>query len=346
MTVSREELYLEVAPGLWARKSPSPPAVESLDAIVFDIDGVLVDVSRSFPQVLPLAVRFYFNRILEVPGTAPLVSASDNSLFKMAGNYNNDWDVMNGAVSYGLLKLLRLNDGRHPTMEALSAAGPTLEEFTAEVKKRGGGLDNTLAYVRDCLGEDNFSRFQSLHKPEVAKKIFMEHYAGSSLCRTFYGHDPEYYHGQGLNEQEIYLPELPLLEDLTGNGIALGVLSGRIPSEAHHALARMGFDQLLAAGFMVLDDGTLPGKPEPDGLRLLEKRMGFERCVYVGDTPDDWSTVLNFRKKLDDPAVMTGCLVETGAQNNNRLISWFEQARVDYLAQDVNCLIRAMHAGI
>ena len=191
-------------------------------------------------------------------------------------------------MSYGLLKLLRLNDGRSPTMEILREEKPTLEEFTAEIKKRGGGLKNTLAYVRDSLGEEKFNRFRSLHKPEVAKKIFMEHYAGESLCRLFYGHDPEYYHGPGLNEKEIYLPELSLLEDLTGNGIALGVLSGRIPSEANHALNRMEFDQLLAAGFSVFDDGTLPGKPEPDGLRLLEKRMGFERCVYVGDTPDDW----------------------------------------------------------
>ncbi len=338
----REELYLEVAPGLWARKSPPPPPVESIDGLVFDIDGVLVDVSGSFPQVIPLAVQYYFNRILKIPGSAPLVTAGDSSLFKMAGRYNNDWDVVNGTVCYGLMKMLSLSEGCEPTMEALSAAEPSLEEFTAAVKKLGGGLDNTLAHVRDQLGPEKFRRFDLLHKPEVVKKIFMEHYAGSSLCRAFYGHDPEYYRGPGLNQREIYLPELHLLENLTGRGVALGVLSGRIPPEANYALAQMGLDGLLAAGFVVLDDGSLPGKPDPAGLRLLEQRMGFTRGLYVGDTPDDWSTVLNFRGELRDPAGISGCMVETGAKNNNLLISWFEQARVDYLATDVNCLLRAL----
>ena len=342
MSGLREELYSEVAPGLWARKSHPVPPVNTIDALIFDIDGVLVDVSQSFPQVLPLAVQYYFNRILNIPGAAPLVTAGDNALFKMASRYNNDWDVVNGAVCYGLMKLLSLNDGCQPTMEALSTAEPSLEEFTAAIKKRGGGLDNTLVYIREQLSQGKFRKFQSLHKPEVVKKIFMEHYAGKRLCRAFYGHDPEYYQGPGLNEREVYLPELKLLENLAGTGIALGVLSGRIPSEADYALARMGLDQLLAAGFVILDDGSLPGKPDPTGLRLLEERMGFVRALYVGDTPDDWSTVLNFRKELEDPTGISGCLVETGAKHNKSLISWFEQAQVDYLATDVNCLLKAM----
>jgi len=342
----REELYSEIAPGLWARKAPPAPPIDALDALIFDIDGVLVDVSDSFPQVLPRAVQFYFNRILKIPGETPLVSAGDNGLFKMAGRYNNDWDVTKGAVAFGLMKLLSLNDGSLPSMEALSAAEPALEEFTAAIGKLGGGLDNTLAYVRERLGSEKNAGFEALFRPEVVRKIFMEHYAGSGLCRTFYGHDPEYYDGPGLYEREICLAELPLIEDLCGAGIGLGILSGRIPPEADYALARMGLDSLLAAGFVILDDGTLPGKPDPAGLRLLELRMGFARGIFVGDTPDDWSTVLNFRKELADPAVISGCLVETGARNNPRLISWFEEARVDYLAADVNCLLKAMQATV
>ncbi|MEA2063885.1 MAG: hypothetical protein U9P14_09330 [Gemmatimonadota bacterium] len=344
---SREKHFEEISPGLWARREPPPPGLDKVDAVIFDIDGVLVDVSESFPHVLPPAVQYYFNNMVGVPGSAGLVTAESSGVFKLAGRYNNDWDVANGAVCYGLLKLLSPDGGSAaatPSMETIASAGPSLEEFTAEIKTRGGGLDNTLVLMREKLGEEKFEKFRSLYQPGVVKKIFMEHYAGRNLCRTFYGCDPEYYSGPGLAERELYLPDLPLLEDLTGIGVGLGVLSGRTIEEAEYVLGKMGLDQLLPAGWVVLDDGALPGKPDPAGLRLLERRMGFERAVYVGDTPDDWTTVENFRAGLEDTSRIAGCQVETGASNTPRLIDRFEEDRVDYLATDVNCFLRALAA--
>ncbi|TAN21375.1 MAG: HAD family hydrolase [Acidobacteria bacterium] len=55
-----------------------------MDTLVFDLDGVLVDVSASF--------RTCIGRTLEALGGRPAADAEIVSL-KLAGGFNNDWDV-------------------------------------------------------------------------------------------------------------------------------------------------------------------------------------------------------------------------------------------------------------
>lgn len=342
MSTLRKKLYSEVSHGLWARRKPPVPQLNSLDAIIFDIDGVLVDVCNSYPSAVPLAVQYYFNGILNISGSSSLVNVEDGALFKMAGGFNNDCDVANGCVSYGLMKLLCADEGSRPTMQVLSAAEPSIEKFTASIKQLGGGLDNTLTYIRDKLGKKKFHKFQSLYKPEIVKKIFMEYYAGNDFCHTFFGHEPKYYRGTGFVGREVYLLKPSLLENLVNKDIALGVLTGRNSAEANYVLTRMGLDRIIQPGFIVVDEGSLPSKPDPSGMVLLRKRMRFNRGLYVGDNPDDWNTVLNFRNLLKNKNELLGCMVETGAKNNKQLVSWFEESQVDYLARDVNWLIKAI----
>jgi len=283
--------YVEIAQGVMALDCGLPFTLDQADAVIFDVDGVLVEVSDSFRQVISLTVQFYFNRILEIPGQERLIRAEETGHFKLAGCFNNDWELTKGAVAHGLPKLLSAN-GIHPiTMERLRETPPLIEDFTAEVKKRGGGLDEALKLVKEKLGESNCHEFDSHYKPELIRKIFMEHYAGVQLCRSIYGFDPEYYRGPGLIEKEHDILHLSLIRKLSESGISFGILSGRIPEEANYLFQKTGLERFLRPERVITDDGTLPGKPDPAGLELLAGRMGFRAGIYVGDVPDDFAII-------------------------------------------------------
>ena len=334
--------YIEIDKGVMALTCGLPFRLDQADAVIFDVDGVLVEVSDSFRQVISLTVQFYFNRILEIPGQECLIRAEETGHFKLAGRFNNDWELAKGAVAHLLLKFLSAN-GTHPiTMERLRETPPLVEDFTAEVKKCGGGLKETIKLVKGKLGESLFREFESHYKPGVIKKIFMEYYAGPQLCRSFYGFDPEYYRGPGLIEKEQVILDLSLIRRLAVSGISFGILSGRTTEEAAYFFRKTGLEEFLKPEFVITDDGTLPGKPDPAGLQLLAKKMGFRAGIYVGDVPDDWTAVKNYRLQNPGGPPIACCMVRTGATSAELMTEFYAESLVDFLATDVNCLLSAM----
>ena len=70
--------------------------------IVFDMDGVIVDVSRSYREAVRQTARLFFNGISsgkDLPD--PLFSLADLASVKQAGGLNNDWEL-----TYHVLSLL------------------------------------------------------------------------------------------------------------------------------------------------------------------------------------------------------------------------------------------------
>ncbi|MBW7995219.1 MAG: HAD family hydrolase [Candidatus Glassbacteria bacterium] len=338
----RSAEYKPLTEGLYALHDGPLVKPDSVDAIIFDVDGVLVEVSGSFRQVISLTVQHYFNRVLNVPGEARLLTAEETGLFKLAGDFNNDWDLSKGAVAFCLMKQICSGNGSSDTA-AIRNAAPSLEEFTSLVGRLGGGLGNAVDYAREQLDDTGRTRFDSEYRPELIKRIFMEYYAGPGLSEELYGIRAEHYDGPGLIEQEVFLLNLSLIERLQKDGLKFGILSGRTPGEAAYLFRKQGLDKLLEPEFILTDDGGLPGKPNPAGLALLARRMEFAGAIYVGDVPDDWATVLRYRSEHPELPPVAGCMVSTGAVSHGILDRYIEGERVDYLAADVNHLLSAVN---
>ena len=62
-----------------------------IEAILFDMDGVLVDVSQSYRIVVKKTVEFYVQRNIDF---------SEIAAYKFKGGYNNDWDITAALIKY------------------------------------------------------------------------------------------------------------------------------------------------------------------------------------------------------------------------------------------------------
>ncbi len=336
--------YRPLSEGAYALERGLHVPPSAVDAVIFDVDGVLVDVSGSFRRAISLSVQHYFNRFLKIPGDELLLDITEYELFKLAGDFNNDWDLSKAAVAYCLMKQICAGNGTADT-DTIKKLGPSLENFTSEVSQKGGGLANALSLVRERLDQTEREKFEKKFDPALIKRIFMEYYAGDALCDQLYGIEAEHYSGRGLVEQEVFLLNLSLIERLQLKGVKFGILSGRTPEEADYLLRREGLDKLLDPEFILTDDGSLPAKPNPAGLATLAGRMGFSAAVYVGDVPDDWTTVRRYRMEHEELAPIAGCIVSTGTTSGGMMDRYLEKERVDYLAADVNHLLSALNEG-
>lgn len=248
------------------RATPDPAGV---DLLVFDIDGVLLDCTSSYPNTISAAVQAYV-RDLGWRAEQVLLPASETHLWKQAGGFNSDWALAQAAL------YLHLGKGV-PDTEAARRTPPLQDEFLREVARRGGGLAAVRALLPEPPGWD----------PGRVTRLCCALYAGER-CQAMFGFPAS---GTGFCETERPLLAPDRLLAWPG---PVGIYTGREDGETAFALERLGLAGRLPAARVVTSSSGFR-KPDPGGLRAIARHAGARRALYVGDNIDDLKTVEQYR---------------------------------------------------
>ncbi len=297
-----------------------------IDAIIFDMDGVLIDISRSIRVVNCLAVPFYLRTVLGWPAPDDLLTSADIELFKNAGGFNDDIDLSNALVLFYIAKG-RENPSAAP--ETLNVLQPNLNRYAARIKERGGGLKAAEAVMMEHLTRDDLLAVETDYRKHLVKQVFLEMFAGEHSERL-YGFAPTLYTGLGYINADVPLLDVTRLPA----DKLLGIQTGRSLEEARFGLELCGLSERIPnANLITAGDGFK--KPHPGGLLALAKRLNFTNAVYVGDTWDDLRTVQRFNNAPLGEARFLSVQVLTGpaGASNERL---FRTSGADVIAADIN----------
>jgi HAD superfamily hydrolase (TIGR01548 family) len=284
----------------------------NVDAVVLDVDGVLVDVADSYRRAIVESVERVYGDTIDRDGIQQ---------FKNAGGFNNDWELTYAAALFVL--------GRRKGM-ALS-----LSQFTDAIDGMGGGLDAARTVVGEELTPADHEFVLTRWNRERLRDVFQQLYLGSDLYREIEGEEPDIDAPGYINDEPVIATK-ETLDALTAR-YHVGVLTGRPASEAEIALERVGLG--LPDGHRMTMDDWAGGKPEPDALVTLAERFesadgSVDGVAFVGDTLDDVQTAEN-ADEVDDRAyhgigVLTGGL--TGEYGRKR----YEQAGASAVLDSVN----------
>jgi HAD superfamily hydrolase (TIGR01548 family) len=235
------------------------------DAVVLDIDGVLVDVADSYRRAIVESVERLYDRTID---------RADVQYFKDAGGFNNDWDVTDAVALYVL------TDDRDPL---------ALPEFTDRIHEAGGGLAAAESVVADHLAANDLAAVRDAWDSAALRDAFQALYLGSDLYRDLEGGDPPF-DAPGYIHDEPVLVDPDTLDRLA-SAADVGVLTGRPAAEADIALERVGLAVPDDHRF-TMDDWD-EGKPHPAALITLAERFDAEVVAFAGDTLDDVKTAVN-----------------------------------------------------
>ncbi|WP_049935045.1 TIGR01548 family HAD-type hydrolase [Haloplanus natans] len=233
-----------------------------VDAVVLDIDGVLVDVADSYRRAIVESVDRVYGRTVDDAAI---------QAFKDAGGFNNDWELTYAAALFVL--------AREAGYDA------DVPAFTDAVAEAGGGLDAAEAVVRDAGYDAAFDRWD----PDRLRETFQALYLGTDLYRDLEGGEPPF-EARGYIHDEPVIVEASTIADLNER-FAVGVLTGRPAAEADIALSRVGLSVPDAHRFTM--DDWAEGKPHPHALTTLADRLDAARVAFAGDTLDDVRTAAN-----------------------------------------------------
>ena len=309
--------------------------------LVFDMDGVIIDVSRSYRDTIRQTARLFFKGAHSWENLPdPLFRLSDLARVKQSGGLNNDWDLTFLLISllFTFVKKPKTHEDTDPWFrykKTINRCDVTaLAQFlrstnaplTTLLEKRGRVSDKFIMslYVGD-VGSGN-----------IIKQIFQEIYLGKDLFESTYGIAAKVYHGEGYINREKPLVDKPTLESLSKDNI-LAIATGRPKTEAEYPLDSFGLRRYFTI-ILTLDDCIREerrilekegkkvslGKPNPYMLDTIAETKKHEASgfYYVGDMPDDMVAASRSKAgfigigllfSAPDKAILKGDLLRAGA---------------------------------
>jgi HAD superfamily phosphatase len=282
------------------------------DAVVLDVDGVLVDVADSYRRAIVESIETVYGRTIR---------KADIQAFKDAGGFNNDWELTDAAALF----VLATGEGF-----ALS-----MDEYTDRIASEGGGVDAAERVVRAELGGNATERVRREWDRERLRDVFQQLYLGADLYRGLEDQEPDPdIAGKGFIHDEPVLASPETIDALTRR-FDVGILTGRPAAEAEIALDRVGLDLPLEHRF-TMDDWDA-GKPAPDALVTLAERFAADDVTFVGDTLDDVHTAVN-AAETDPSREYHGIGVQTGGLTGDAGRQKFESAGASAVLDSVDDL--------
>ena len=277
-----------------------------VDAVVLDIDGVLVDVADSYRRAILESVERVYGETIAKP---------DIQLFKNASGFNNDWELTDAAALF--------------VLASREDAADDIEAFTDAIAEAGGGLDAAKSVVRDRLGSDAEAVLDAWD-PRGLREVFQTLYLGSELYQDLEGGEPAFDAPGYINDEPKLVSEATL--DALQQRYRVGVVTGRPAAEADIAMDRVGLEIPDEHRF-TMDDWEA-GKPHPHALLTLAERFDVERVAFAGDTLDDIQTAVNADDE-DPDRVYYGVGVLTGGLTG-------EDGRATYASAGASAVVESV----
>lgn len=287
------------------------------DAVVLDVDGVLVDVADSYRRAV-------VDTVARVHGET--ISRSTLQAFKDAGGFNNDWELTDALALYVLAR-----------SEGFDRC---VEEFTDRIEASGGGFSGARSVVDDEMDAAARERIHSALDRDQLREVFQQLYLGSEKYREIEGEEPTLQEAGYIHDETVLADRSTL--DALQSRFEVGVLTGRPAAEADIALDRVGLD-VPADHRFTMDDWDA-GKPAPDALVTLAERFEAGTVAFAGDSLDDVRTAVNAGEH-DSGRTYYGIGVLTGGLTGESGREKFERAGADAVIESVNDLPELLESG-
>ena len=294
--------------------------IREIDVIVFDCDGVLIDVSESYPKAVAKTTRALVEAFTGTALPESLFDAALNAAYKQRGGFNNDWTFAYALVMRTLAESPEAESINDLALESLSVPDlygryRFIEENRVDAKMDTSRLHGKLMDFSAVLDETGAASVDTQLLPELegvkralshpgevgesmVSTVFEEFFLGAALFQETFKAQARFnesHRGYVENGRvAIAGRALDWLEPLIG-GPRFGVASGSLADTARHVLgdtlgrfppaAQVWHDDVASAE---RDAGVSLQKPNPYPLlRASEPFKPYNRVLYLGDTMAD-----------------------------------------------------------
>ncbi len=300
-----------------------------IDAIIFDCDGVLVDVSKSYDLAIKQTTALVlqkFAKLRSIPITTEMIEG-----FKATGGFNDEVDV-----TYALILSLVAADRTKTNAKKFIAqvTNNASEKGIESVEKFLDSRKIDLSQIRKNLS------YPGSHVTNPLYKTFDQIFYGPALYKKIF-HKKSQFAQAGLIENDRLIVNARLLKTLERKfATKIGIVTGRGKHSISYSLGEL-FDEFDTEHSVFLEDEPRSlAKPNPESLIRCIKGLGAKHCLYVGDSMED---IIMANKAARLGYRTSFCGIYGTGKNPKLKRRFFEKNRASVILDSINCLPKALN---
>jgi len=315
-----------------------------IDYIIFDIDGVLIDVKKSYNEAIKNTVKFVVRNLIK-KDLKDLITDQIILKFRQTGGFNNDTDT-----SYAIILALL----SYPDLQ-----NANLEKFLIDVAEHADetGIDSVEKYIKKLTSNKIFPNyFKNIDKildylnypgkvgDSIVSTIFDEFFYGQELFLKRYKIKSKYYFGKPLIEKDrIVITDNTIRKLIERFNSKIAMVSGRSKIAAAYALDNKFYLLNEKNSIFLEDEDRKFAKPNPYGLKKVINKINTSDILYCGDSIEDLIMARRAEDELNQKNLKTKisivfCGIYGCSSNKDELISKFMEKKADIIIKSVNDL--------
>lgn len=305
--------------------------IKKIDAIIFDCDGVLIDISNSYD----LAIKKTVDHVLKTLADVDLKNFVTTDMiegFKATGGFNDEVDV-----TYSLVLA---------TVAATKIKKPVVK-FIFDVIKNSDqtGIISSQKYL-DALNIDvseikNKLDYPGPHDTNILYSIFDEIFYGGKLYQEIYDKKPKFSDSTGLIENDVVLVKKTLIDELKiklHNKIA--IVTGRGEISTKYSLKDLFYEFDLKNSWFLEDKPRDIAKPNPKSLIMSIDGLKSSCCMFVGDSAED--NIMSEKSKEHGKETIF-CGIYGTSKDPKKKMMLFEEKLADLILERIDLIPKALN---
>jgi HAD superfamily phosphatase len=297
------------------------------DCVLFDIDGVLVDIRKSYNAAIKETVD-YVLKFITGNSFRTLVTDQIILKFRQSGGFNNDTDT-----SYAIILAILANPPK-----SISQGRKFLTQVAENSDESGYiSVEKFLA----IYGIDKWKKVLTYPAPvkdSMLARVFDEIFYGPDLFRKQDHLEPKYWTtGRPLIKNDRLAVSAKTMKKLNKMFKGkLAIVSGRSRLAAEYSLQPIIKYFNSDACVFLEDKKRKYAKPSPYAVKHAMKVMGARTAVYVGDSAEDLLMARRAEKEIGAKIAFVGIYGNSSAPDET--IDKFKQEGVEAIIRSVNQL--------
>lgn len=300
------------------------PTLSKIDAIIFDCDGVLIDITKSYDLTIIKTTQY----VLETFTNLKDIIKVDFKIidgFKSTGGFNDEVDLTYAAIL---------------SIFAAKKLGKNQTEFISEVIRNSNSsgiisVEDFLESQTDISSIKTILSYPGTHNENILYQIFDQIFYGPELYEKLFGKISKFTDPGLIEQDEILLTEslITKLENRFNSKIAM--VTGRGKESVKYSLKNLLVKFDLKNSIFLEDESRDLAKPNPQP--LLNSIIGMEsKCtLYVGDSMEDFIMV----KKVNDLGYnINFCGIIGTSKNPSMKLQLFEKNEANLVLNSIDQL--------
>jgi len=301
----------------------------NFDSIIFDCDGVLVDITNSYDQTIVKTAKYVLETLAKISDSIKIDFKIIDG-FKSTGGFNDEVDLTYAAIlSIVAAKKLKKDQTEFINLVIKNSNSTGIKSVETFLKNQ---VD--ISEIIEQLS------YPGSHKDNILYQIFDQLFYGPELYLKLFKNTSKFSES-GLIENDIVIFNNDLSDKLENKfNKQISMVTGRGKESVKYSLKNLLEKFDLQNSMFLEDEPRELAKPNPQSLVKSITGMKSKSCLYVGDSMEDFimakkATILGNKT--------TFCGIIGTSKNPEEKLQLFEQNEAILVLDSINLLPKVLN---